>query len=92
MVKLTSSEGTEFTVERDICEKSVLIKNMLEDIGESDMAIPLPNVTAPILAKVVEYCTHHRADAPVVEDENRARSSDDIEGMCFFLLEHCSFL
>ena len=80
MVKLTSSEGTEFTVDRDIAEKSVLLKNMLEDVGESDMAIPLPNVTGPILKKVVDWCTHHRTDAnPPVEDELKQRSADDID-------------
>ena len=30
------------------------------DIGESDRPIPLPNVTAPILQKVIEWCKHHR--------------------------------
>lgn len=36
-VKLTSSEGTEFIIDRKVAEKSVLLKNMLEDVGESDM-------------------------------------------------------
>jgi hypothetical protein len=36
-VKLTSSEGTEFQVERNVAERSVLLKNMLEDVGENDM-------------------------------------------------------
>ena len=40
MVKLSSSEGQEFTVDREIAEKSVLIKNMLEDVGESDVIYP----------------------------------------------------
>lgn len=31
-------------LERDVVERSVLIKNMLEDLGESDEAIPIPNV------------------------------------------------
>ncbi|CAJ0753960.1 16787_t:CDS:2 [Entrophospora sp. SA101] len=34
LVKLTSSEGTEFKVERIIAEKSILLKNMLDDVGE----------------------------------------------------------
>jgi len=37
MIRLTSSEGTEFLVERAVVEKSVLLKNMLEDVGESDL-------------------------------------------------------
>jgi S-phase kinase-associated protein 1 len=81
MVKLTSSEAVEFTVDRDIAEKSVLLKNMLEDVGDqSDQAIPLPNVTGPILQKVLDWCTHHRADpAPPAEDELKQRTTDDIE-------------
>ena len=31
-------------LERDVAERSILIKNMLEDLGESDEAIPIPNV------------------------------------------------
>ncbi len=80
MVKLASSEGIEFTVDRDIAEKSVLLKNMLEDVGESDNAIPLPNVTGPILQKVLEWCTHHRSDPPPPpEDEIKQRPTDDID-------------
>lgn len=33
-VVLTSSEGTEFTIDRDIADKSMLLKCMLDDIGE----------------------------------------------------------
>ncbi|KAL1919416.1 uncharacterized protein VTP21DRAFT_2109 [Calcarisporiella thermophila] len=77
-VILKSQEGTEFTVDREIAEKSILLKNMLEDIGESETAIPLPNVSAPILEKVIEYNTHHRNDPPH-EDDSKAKSSDDID-------------
>ncbi|CAG8722657.1 5258_t:CDS:2, partial [Acaulospora colombiana] len=78
-VKLTSSEGTEFQVERNVAEKSVLLKNMLEDVGESDMAVPLPNVTGPILIKVIEYCTHHRDDPVISQEDENKKTSDDID-------------
>ena len=39
IIKLQSSEGTEFTVEREIAERSILLKNMLDDVGESDMGM-----------------------------------------------------
>ncbi|GJJ72196.1 S-phase kinase-associated protein 1 [Entomortierella parvispora] len=61
-ILLTSSEGTEFLIDRDIADKSMLLKLMLEDIGEVGQAIPLPNVSGPILTKVIEYCAHHRDD------------------------------
>ncbi|CAO3692204.1 unnamed protein product [Umbelopsis ramanniana] len=41
---------------------------MLEDVGESDAPIPLPNVTAKILKKVIDWCEHHRSD-PVSQQE-----------------------
>ncbi|KAG0238571.1 hypothetical protein BGW42_004333 [Actinomortierella wolfii] len=71
-VLLTSSEGTEFLIDRDIAEKSQVLKFMFDDVGDSGHAVPLPNVSGPILAKVIEYCTHHRHDAPVQNGEDSA--------------------
>jgi len=52
MVKVTSSDGQEFNISKEIACQSVLIKNMLEDVGEAeDLPIPLPNVSGPILSK-----------------------------------------
>ncbi|KAF9100117.1 hypothetical protein BGX29_003337 [Mortierella sp. GBA35] len=70
-ILLTSSEGTEFLIDRDIADKSMLLKCMLEDIGEIGQAVPLPNVSGPILTKVIEYCTHHR------DDPNFLSANDD---------------
>lgn len=36
---------TSFWTERTTAERSVLIKNMLEDLGDSGEAIPIPNVS-----------------------------------------------
>ncbi|KAJ3260449.1 hypothetical protein HK103_000591 [Boothiomyces macroporosus] len=80
MVKLTSSDGQEFNVAEDIITQSQLIKNMLSDLEVGEAAIPLPNVTAHILTKIIEYATHHKDDAPPPpEDEMKAKSSDDID-------------
>lgn len=75
-MKYYRSDDEQFTVDKDIAERSVLIKNMLEgmclcifskqvikfliDIGESEHPIPLPNVTSNVFKKVLEYCEHHR--------------------------------
>ncbi|KAF8643864.1 hypothetical protein AX16_008880 [Volvariella volvacea WC 439] len=82
MVLLVTSDNEHFTTERDIIERSVLIKNMLEDVGESDQPIPLPNVSSAVLKKVLEYCEHHRGeplpapDADQSQDETRKRTTD----------------
>ena len=67
VVKLESSDGQEFVVEAEIANKSVLLRNILDDIGEFDDALHLPNVTGPILNKVIEYCTYHRKD-PIIDE------------------------
>jgi len=80
-VKLQSSDEQEFEVERPIAEMSVTIKNMLEDIpeSESDTAIPLPNVNGKIMAKVVEYCRYHKDHpTPVSEEKKDEKRTDDI--------------
>ena len=49
-------------------------------MGDDDEeAIPLPNVNATILEKVISWCTHHKDDLPPPEDdENREKVTDDI--------------
>jgi S-phase kinase-associated protein 1 len=49
-------------------------------MGDDDEeAIPLPNVNATILKKVISWCTHHKDDLPPPEDdENREKVTDDI--------------
>ncbi|KAI8807336.1 Skp1 family, dimerization domain-containing protein [Cladochytrium replicatum] len=81
-VRLTSSDGQDFNVVSEIANQSVLIKNMLEDIGDNadDNPIPLPNVSASILQKVIDYATYHKDDPPMPADEDsKPKSSDDIE-------------
>ncbi|KAJ3061522.1 hypothetical protein HDU98_002573 [Podochytrium sp. JEL0797] len=81
MVRLTSSDNQEFSIAKEIADQSVLIKNMLEDIGDADdQPIPLPNVSGAILQKVIEYATMHKDDAPPTpEDEAKLKTSEDIE-------------
>ncbi|KAI8927235.1 Skp1 family, dimerization domain-containing protein [Entophlyctis helioformis] len=83
MPSLTSSDGITLQVSKEVAIQSILIKNMLEDLGdETDAPIPLPNVSGHILAKVIEFATHHKDDAPVAAEEegkNVTKSSDDID-------------
>ena len=46
---------------------------------EDEEAVPLPNVNAAILKKVIQWCTYHRDDPPPPEDdENKEKRTDDI--------------
>lgn len=76
MLTLQSNDGENHVVEKDIAERSVLIKNMVGDLGEETMteAIPIPNVNGAVLKKVIDWCSHHRNDpAPAAEDDSDSR-------------------
>ncbi|CCJ30542.1 unnamed protein product [Pneumocystis jirovecii] len=86
-VTLMSSDNEKFIVVLDkvVAERSILIKNMLEDVGELDMPIPLPNVTSSVLKKVLEWCEHHKGDPPFSADDDldlsvhRSKKSTEID-------------
>lgn len=61
-ITLLSNDNKEIVIEKKAAEKSILIKNMIEDIGESDAPIPLPNVNEKILLKIKEWMEHHKDD------------------------------
>uniref|UniRef100_A0A2K5XYE4 S-phase kinase-associated protein 1 n=1 Tax=Mandrillus leucophaeus TaxID=9568 RepID=A0A2K5XYE4_MANLE len=67
-IKLQSSDGEIFEVDVEIAKQSVTIKTMLEDLGMDDEAdddpVPLPNVNAAILKKVIQWY-----DIPVWDQE-----------------------
>jgi len=82
-IKLQGSDGETFKVNVQVAKCSLTIKTMLDDLGmeadSDDDMIPLPNVTANILTKVISWATHHKDDAPAVEDdENKEKRTDDI--------------
>ncbi|KAI9758289.1 MAG: hypothetical protein M1815_003491 [Lichina confinis] len=74
MLILVSSDSCLIKVERAVAERSILLKNMLEDTPESDDPVPIPNVNEAVLRKVIEWCEHHRNDPPPApDDESDAR-------------------
>jgi len=81
-IKLQSSDGEIFPVDVEIAKQSVTIKTMLEDLGmdeEDEEVVPLPNVNAAILKKVIQWATYHKDDPPLPEDdENKEKRTDDI--------------
>jgi len=83
-VILKSSDNVIIPVDQDVATRSILIKNMVEDMGEETFEteeIPIPNVNESVLRKVIEWCTHHRNDpAPTNEDDSDSRKkTTDIE-------------
>ena len=81
-IKLQSSDGEVFPVDVEIAKQSVTIKTMLEDLGmdeDDEEVVPLPNVNAAILKKVIQWATYHKDDPPLPEDdENKEKRTDDI--------------
>ncbi|XP_056658758.1 S-phase kinase-associated protein 1-like [Monodelphis domestica] len=83
-IKLQSSDGEIFEVDVDIAKQSVNIKTMLVDLGMDnkgdDGPVPLSNVNAVILKKVIQWRTHHKDDPPPPpeDDENKEKQTDDI--------------
>ena len=62
-IKLQSSDGEIFPVDVEIAKQSVTIKIMLEELGmdeEDEEVVPLPNVNAAILKKVIQWATYHK--------------------------------
>eukprot|EP00117_Sycon_ciliatum_P041931 scpid108578/ scgid30583/ S-phase kinase-associated protein 1; Cyclin-A/CDK2-associated protein p19; S-phase kinase-associated protein 1A; p19A; p19skp1 &gt; S-phase kinase-associated protein 1; Cyclin-A/CDK2-associated protein p19; S-phase kinase-associated protein 1A; p19A; p19skp1 len=71
LIKLESNDCEVFDVEIKVACQSQVIKTMLEDLGQTDddaEPVPLPNVNATTLRKVIAWCMQHHDDTPVVED------------------------
>lgn len=62
MFTFISSDDERFEVTEAAANMSQTIRHMIED-GCADAGIPLPNVSATILAKVLEFCNKHAAAA-----------------------------
>lgn len=74
ILKLKSKDGEVFEVEKPVAMQINFIKGMLEDVDEVDgMEIPMGEVEASILAKVVEFCKFHH------QQELNQTSADEID-------------
>lgn len=78
LVELISHDEKKFTLPLKAAKLSLTVKNLIEDAG-LDHPIPLPNVEAKILEKVVAYLNHH-SEHPEVQTEEKKdeRRTDDI--------------
>jgi len=76
-VNLISKEGDQFPVPRGVANMSELVKSMMDDDEDEDETkeIPLPNVKAQVLRKVIEFCEHH-LEEPMTEIEKPLKSQN----------------
>ncbi|KAK4067373.1 hypothetical protein Purlil1_13869 [Purpureocillium lilacinum] len=82
-VWLASNDNALIEVDRDVIERSVLIKNLLGDTdarSTKEAPIPIPNVNEAVLRKVLEWCDRHRNDPlPAEGEELNSREGNDID-------------
>lgn len=78
-VIIISLDDEKFPVEPIVAEKSILIKNMIRDLNpdglSEDFEIPTPNVRSTVLAKVLEWCEHHKNSEFTDDDDEDAKKS-----------------
>ncbi|KAK0412551.1 hypothetical protein QR680_006276 [Steinernema hermaphroditum] len=89
-VKLASSDGKEFEVQKKDFQKANLLKTMMADLGFDEdalpeEAIPMPSVNADALETIVDWLRMHEEEEPRSEDDrqihrfNRNVSKEDTE-------------
>ncbi|RUS32699.1 Skp1 family, tetramerization domain-containing protein [Jimgerdemannia flammicorona] len=80
-ITFTSLDNKNFPIDKEVAQRSVFIKNMLEDVGKSDAPIPLPNVNSKILRKVIKWYEYHYMNSTVstVKNTEDQKQNTDIE-------------
>jgi len=73
-----SKEGDVFDVPMAVAKMSKLVESTIDEEEEDEdeqYEIPLPNVRAEVLSKVIEYCTHHADVEAMTPIETPLKSS-----------------
>jgi len=81
-ITLVSNDGVPLKVDVEVATRSMLIKNMIEDLGgAAGTEVPIPNVNESVLKKVIEWCEHHKGDPPATadDDSDSRKKTTDIE-------------
>lgn len=74
MVKLSTNDKEIIEVPFKTISKSCLIKNLVEDLGESDNVIPLA-VESTALKNIIEWCENHTEDP---DSDKELKKREDI--------------
>lgn len=73
MLKFTTKDHQIVEVRREVALFSVLIKNLLEDVSDAQMGIPIPvDVDAYVLRKIFTFCEYH-CDHPGLLDQKQKK-------------------
>jgi len=59
IVKIKSNDGQSFVIPVNVASVSEVVKNAMENEEEEEIEIPIPNVDARVLQKVIDFCTHY---------------------------------
>ncbi|KAJ2783028.1 hypothetical protein H4R18_001929 [Coemansia javaensis] len=78
VVRLQAADGRLFAVDPAAARMSTLVQNLIDDVGPGSAPIPLPGVPGPTLARVLEYCTHHRDDVRLQKDVEDLQRDDGL--------------
>ena len=65
----------------EIAKQSLIIKDMLENLLNAEEVVPLPNVDAFILRKVIQWLTYHKDDSFPRKDAKKMTVDMDQEMM-----------
>ena len=76
MAKLVSHEGKSFTFSVEVAKMSRFVETVLASEGvehNEEREIPLPDINAPILSMVIQFCQHHITDPMTAIEKVRIR-------------------
>ena len=76
VVTLISCDQEHFKVVREVAEESEAIRNILADTSD-DSPVPLMNVRAKILKKVIDYC-RFSVDVKAKDGDKSSKTSDEV--------------
>ena len=82
-ITLLSVDQEEFKVPRPVAEESKTIASIIADTS-ADAPVPLPNVKASILRKVIAFCQFN-VDTQAKEGEKSSKSQEDVRASGCFL-------
>jgi len=75
---ISTSDNIEYKIPDNYVKQCGTLKNMLEDIPDTNDAIPLPNVNSKVMPYLMKYWEQHKDDpiAPPKEVEEKPQQKD----------------